>query len=198
MMTMLSLTAKFSGRTLLHANPQGVSRSFPLTQRAKQINAKKTKRTDADYAELADLEVMSRVYWDKDLGVYAPTRWVAEAIARKAFAVAKIGKQTVRGALFMREDMVPMDYRGKKGVKTIQDVVKNPAFRHAMILPQGQVRIEKNSPIFHDWSFSVEMDFDDKVFDRSDLMRIIEDTAQYVGFGDFRPTFGRASVEFSK
>jgi hypothetical protein len=197
-MTMLSLTAKFSGRTLLHSNPQGVSRSFPLTRRAKQINAKKTKRTDADYAELADLEVLSRVYFDPEIGVYAPTRWVAEAVARKAFAVAKISKATVRGALFMREDKVPMDYRGKKGVTVIEDIVKNPAFRHAMILPQGQIRIEKNSPIFHDWSFSVTMDFDDKVFDRADLQRIIEETAQYVGFGDFRPTFGRASVEFTK
>lgn len=196
-MTMLSSVAKFSGvAPMLHANPQGVSRSFPLTQRMKEINAKKTRRTDADYAELADLEVESRLYFDRDIGVYVPTRWISEAVARKAFAVAKISKTSTRGALFMSADRVPLEYRGKRGVKTAADVVKNPAFRHAMILPQGQVRVEKNSPIFHDWSFTVEMEFDDKVFDRKDLQRIIEETAHYVGFGDFRPTFGRASVEF--
>jgi len=166
-----------------------------LTRRMKEINAKKAKRTDADFDELADLEVESRLYWNDALGVYVPTRWVAEAIARKSFAVMKMGKQSVRGALFLRDSEVPLEYRGKKGVKTIADVVKNPAFRHAMILPQGVVRVEKNSPIFHDWSFSTTLDFDDKVFDARDLKRVLEETAQYVGFGDFRPTFGRARAE---
>lgn len=196
-MTMLVQTATFTGvAPLLQANPQGVSRWFPLTQRIKVINAKKTRRTDADFEELADLEVASRVYFDEKLGVYVPTRWVSEAVARKAFAVAKISRERTRGALFMAEDKVPLNYRGKAGVKKLEDVIKNPAFRHSMILPQGQVRIEKNSPIFHDWSFTATMEFDDKVFDRADLQRILEDTAHYVGFGDFRPTFGRASVEF--
>jgi hypothetical protein len=198
-MTMQTLTATFTGvAPLLHANPQGVSRSFWMTQRMKEINAKKTKRTDADYAELADLEVASRVFFDPAIGVYVPTRWVAEAVARKAFAVAKISKAATRGALFMTQDKVPLDYKNRSRVKRIEDVTKDAFFRHAMILPQGQVRIEKNSPIFHDWAFSVDMEFDDKVFDRKDLTRIITETAHYVGFGDFRPTFGRARVEFAQ
>jgi hypothetical protein len=198
-MTMLTLTAVFTGvAPLLQANPQGVARSNAISQRIKQINAKKTKRTDADYAELADLEVASRVYFDDDIGVYVPTRWVAEAVARKAFSVAKISKQDTRGALFMVSDRAPLTYRNRDRVKVAKDIVKDPYFRHAMILPQGKVRIEKNSPIFHDWSFSTAMEFDDKVFDRGDLQRIITDTAHYVGFGDFRPTFGRARVEFAK
>jgi hypothetical protein len=195
---MLALKATFSGVSpMLHANPQGVSRSFPITQRVKQINAKKTKRTDADYAEMADLEVESRVYFDKEIGVYVPSRWVAEAIARKAFSVAKISKGSTRGALFMTADKLPLKFKNMSRVKKIEDVVKDGFFRHAMILPQGQVRIEKNSPIFHDWSFECGMEFDDKVFDRADLERIISDTAHYVGFGDFRPTFGRASATFA-
>lgn len=197
-MTMMTLTATITGVSpMLHANPQGVSRSCPFTQRMKEINAKKTRRTDADFAELADLEVESRLYFDEAIGVYVPTRWLSEAVARKAFAVAKISKTATRGALFMTADKVPLEYRGKKGVRVRADIVKNAAFRHAMILPQGQVRIEKNSPIFHEWSFTTSMEFDDKVFDRKDLQRIIEETAHYVGFGDFRPTFGRASVEFA-
>mgnify|MGYP001768766530 CR=1 FL=1 len=198
-MAMQTLTATFTGVTpLLQANPQGVSRACPYSVRMKQINAKKTKRTDSDFAELADLEVLSRVFWDDKIGVYVPTRWVAEAIATKAFAVAKISKAATRGALFMVAAKVPLNYKNKGRVKAIADVTKDGFFRHAMILKQGQVRIEKNSPIFHDWSFACAMEFDDKVFDRADLQRIIAETSHYVGFGDFRPTFGRASVEFSK
>ena len=39
------------------------------------------------------------------------------------------------------------------------------------------------------------MEFDDKIIDPDSLTRIVEHTARYVGFGDFRPKFGRATAE---
>ncbi len=199
-MTMQILNAKFTGVSpMLVSNPHTVSRSNPFNRAMAAINAKKTRRTDADYAELADLEVESRLYWDKTIGVYVPARWVLASITGRAFAVIKVGKERIRGAVFMPEDMMlPLTYRGKAGVKKIEDVVKNPAFRHSMILPQGQVRIEKTSPIFHEWSFGVTIEFDDTVLDSKDLQRVLQQSAQYVGFGDFRPTFGRARVAFTE
>jgi hypothetical protein len=39
------------------------------------------------------------------------------------------------------------------------------------------------------------VEFDDKIIDPDSLSRIIDHTARYGGFGDFRPKFGRASAE---
>jgi hypothetical protein len=196
-MTLLALTTKITGNApLLQANPQGVSRDFPNTRRIKEITSKKANRTDADYEETADLEVDTRLYFNDTIGVYVPTHWMAEAIAMRSFETAKIGKKKTRGSLFMIGDHAPLEYRGKSRVKTRKDITKDPAFRHSMLLKQGQVRVPKSSPIFHEWSFTVSMEFDDKVFDRKVLERIISETSHYVGFGDFRPTFGRASAEF--
>ena len=64
-----------------------------------------------------------------------------------------------------------------------------------MILPQGGVRVPKHCPIFHDWSFEFGIDYDDTVLDEDDLLALLKQAAYYGGFGDFRPTFGRCTVE---
>ena len=68
-------------------------------------------------------------------------------------------------------------------------------FRLNMTLKQGQVRVVKAVPIFHKWSFSTRVEFDDKLVDESSLVDIIKHASLYGGFGDFRPTFGRAQAE---
>lgn len=180
---------------VLQNNPQTVDRFNRFAKRMAQINAKKTRRTDEDYLELRDLEIESKVYFDADIGVYVPASWVAEAIATAAFKVAKISRADIRGAMFMTEDKVPLTYRDQAKVKTVTDIVGNPAFRQMLTLPQGQVRVVKAFPIFHKWSFSTLLEFDDKIIDFDSLVRIAEHTAKYGGFGDFRPTFGRATAE---
>ena len=108
--------------------------------------------------------------------------------------MAKIGRAKMRGGLFATESKIKLKYRGMNKVKTITDVVMNPEFRHRMLLKQGQVRVPKDAPIFHDWSFETVLIFDDTVVDFGSLKNIIERSAQYGGFGDFRPTFGRGKA----
>lgn len=180
---------------LLQNNPQTVDRFNKFAKRMSQINAKKTRRTDDDYLELRDIEIESKVYFDSEMGVYVPATWVAEAIATSAFKVAKISRADIRGAMFTVEDKIKLTYRDSSKVKTVADVVGNEAFRQMLTLPQGQVRVVKAFPIFHDWSFETSLEFDDKIIDPDSLTRITEHTAKYGGFGDFRPKFGRAVAE---
>ena len=180
---------------LLQSNPQTVDRFNGFAKRMAAINAKKTRRTDEDYLELADLEVESKVYFDADRGIYVPTKWLHEAIACNAFKVAKLSRDTIRGSLFTTEDKAPLSYRHSNKVKTVADIIGNPVFRTKLILPQGQVRVAKTFPIFHDWAFSTTVEFDDKQIDADSLTRIVQHAAKYNGFGDFRPTFGRAIAE---
>lgn len=180
---------------LLMNNPQTVDRFNRFAKRMAAINAKKTRRTDDDYLELRDLEMESKSYFDEGLGVYVPSSWVAEAVAVTAFRVAKISKADIRGAMFTTEEKIPLTYRDQDKVKALTDIVKNPNFRIILNLPQGQTRLAKAFPIFHQWSFSTEVEFDDKIIDPDSLTRIVEHTAKYGGFGDFRPKFGRAAAK---
>jgi hypothetical protein len=195
-MSIRTATIKVTGLTpLLTNNPQTVDRFNPFTKRMKQITDKKTRRTDDDYLEYADLEVESKLYFDDEVGAYIPSSWVTEASATNGFRVAKISRDSIRGSLFSTEDKIKLQYRNAGKVKTPADLVKNPEFRHKMGVPQGQVRIVKAWPIFHEWSFETVLEFDDKTIDPQSLELIIQHAGKYGGFGDFRPRFGRAKVE---
>lgn len=178
---------------LLLNNPQTVDRFNPFSKAMARINAKKTKRTDDDYLELRNIEMRSKIYWDDAIkGIYIPSTWVTAAIAKNSFKVCKVSKEGIRGAVFANEDRLPLVYRDMKKVKTPEDIVGNETFRLMMTLKQGQVRVCKAVPIFHDWSFSCGIDFDDKEIDPDSLEHTLQHAAKYGGFGDFRPTFGRA------
>jgi hypothetical protein len=193
---MQALQATISGISpLLMNNPQTVDRFNPYTRAMARINAKKAKRTDDDYHELHDLEVRAKLYFDDEIGVYVPGTWVLSNIAANAFRTVKVSKQDIRASVFMTCSRIPLEYEGKSIVKTADDIVGNPQFRKKLILPQRQVRIAKAAPIFHKWKFSTEIEFDEKMIDPNDLKYVLEYGAKYNGFGDFRPTFGRATVE---
>ena len=179
---------------LLQNNPQTVDPFNRYTKAKKTITDKRIK-TEDDLLELGNIETESKVYFDDELGVYVPTRWLTEAICTGAYAVIKVGRGKMRGGVFATADKAKLLYEGSDKVKTIADVVMNPKFRHRAMLPQGQVRVAKDFPIFKKWSFSTVVEFDDTVVDFAGIRKVMERTAQYVGFGDFRPTFGRATAE---
>ena len=180
---------------LLQNNPQTVDPFNRYAKLKKAITNKRTAKTDDDLVELGNLETESKIFFDDELGVYVPATWLTEAIVCTGFSVAKIGKAKMRGGLFATEPKIKLNFRGQDKVKTIVDVVMNPEFRHRMLLKQGQVRVPKDAPIFHGWSFETVVEYDDTVVDLSSLTRIVERAAKYGGFGDFRPTFGRAVAE---
>lgn len=182
-------------RPLLLNNPRTVDRFDPYSRAIAKINAKGVRRTDEDYLEVRDLEMRAKIYWDEDLGIYVPTTWVLSAIAGVSNKLEKISKATIRGGVFMTESKVKLFYRDMDKVAQPEDIVKNPEFRHVMILKQGQVRVVKAAPIFHKWRVSTQIEFDDKVIDPGALKNILTNAAYYGGFGDFRPTFGRAKAE---
>ena len=184
-------------KALLMNNPQCVDRFNKISERMSQINAKRTRRTDEDYHELADLEMQAKTYFDEDgdLGVYVPSRWLMAAMCKVSNKVCKIPKADVRAGVTIRQDNVSLQYTGQDKVKGIMDIIKNHDFRHKMLLPQGQVRIAKYGPIFHDWSFEFDIEFDNTILDKNDITRILDHAAERGGFGDFRPTFGRAIAE---
>lgn len=195
-MAIRSLSVAINGMNpLLQNNPQTVDRFNDYTRAMAKINAKKTRRTDEDYRDLQDIEVRAKIYWTEELGIYVPGTWLSAAIAAASFKKAKISKADIRGSVFVEDDKIKLNYENMNLVKKPEDIVGNPFFRLNMTLKQGQVRVVKAVPIFHKWSFKTKVEFDDKLVDESSLVDIIKHASLYGGFGDFRPTFGRAQAE---
>jgi len=198
-MAIQHLNAKFAGtRPLLINNPQMAD---PLNEYKKAhaaLTKKGVRRTEEDYAEIGRIEIKAKLYFDDTHGVYIPERWVTAALCQVSFTTIKVAKAKIRSSVFLAQDKVPLNYRNKDRVKTVADIVGNPEFQHKMLLPQNGVRVPKHCPIFHDWSFAFDLDYDDTVVDFDDVKVLLHQAANYGGFGDFRPTFGRCTVEVTR
>ena len=179
---------------LLMNNPQTVD-PFNAYSRAKAVITSKRKKSDEDLLELRRLDIESKLYIDDDIGIYVPGTWVTAAVAGVSFKRLKIAKKDIRGCLFTNDNKIPLDFRGRNKVKTRADISGNPEFFHTMLLKQGQVKIAKSTPIFHEWSFTTSVDFDEDILDRDGLIQLLTYACVYTGWGDFRPTFGRAQFE---
>lgn len=181
---------------MLLNNPQTVDPFNEYKIAMKKITSK-TRKTDEDLLKLRDIEVRAKLYWDDDTGIYIPSNWVIAAIGQNSNALCKIGKAKIRGAVTVMTDKIKLEFERDNLVKTPTDIVNNPFFRHLMIVKQGQVRIPKCAPIFHKWSFETVIETDPSIINIADIIHILTHSAKYGGFGDFRPTFGRAKVESS-
>lgn len=193
---MKSLTVQIKGiEPLLINNPQAVDPFNKYSRAAKEITSKR-KKTDEDLLKLREIEIESKLYFDEKVGVWIPATWITAAIAAQSWAKAKIKKADIRSCVFVNESKIKLNYAGMDKVKTKTDVVKNEMFHTVLNLKQGQVRVCKAAPIFNDWSIEFEILFDDTIINASDLKNLIEIAAKFGGFGDFRPTYGRALATF--
>jgi len=192
---MKNIKVKFNGISpLLQNNPQTVDPFNHYAKLKKPLTAKRSK-TDEQIQQIRDIEVESKVFFDSEIGIYIPTRWVMASIAKNSHSISKIAKAKIRGAVFTVADKAKLSFDGMKNVKTKEDIVGNEKFITTLILPQQQVRLAKSFPIFHNWSFSIELEFDDTVLDKDELISILSYGAKYGGYGDFRPTYGRCLLE---
>lgn len=198
-MAMQALKVIVSGvDPLITNNPQTVDPMNKYTLDCAELyKAAKKANTPEMWQASREMDVRSKIFWDDKIGIYVPSMWVREAIATAAFKLVKKGKDAIRGAVFPVAHKCVLDYAGKSKIKTPLDIVKNPDFINLNNMPQGQIRIVKAEPIFHDWSFTCDLEYDDSVITSREIKTILEHTAKYVGFGDHRPTFGRATVEFA-
>jgi len=192
---MKNLKCKVVGHNEIRINnPQSAD---PLNKYAKEMKGFTAirKKTDSDIEAMRNLEVESKLYFNEEIGVWIPSTWIMASIAGESFKQCKISKKNTRGAVFLNDFKVKLTYNGMKKVKTISDLVLNPDFRTTELLKQGMVKIAKSTPTFDGWSFEINFDFDEEVFTDSEIKKILKVAVERNGFGDFRPTYGRGSIE---
>lgn len=197
-MAIQSLNVTITGiDSLLQSNPQVVDPFNPhAVTLSEAVKIQKKSKTPENTQRVRELEIDAKIFWDDELGIYAPTSWLVEAIVCNSHGLAKIAKKKARGAVFATAPKAKLRYHGESSVKSREDIIGNKDFHLIRVLPQGTVRVCKAIPAFQGWSFDTEIEYDDTIISERELKNIITYAAKYGGFGDFRPTHGRATVEF--
>ncbi len=177
----------------------------PLNQYAKEMKrvSKKKGKTDEDQATISKVEWFMGIYHngepdkikDGEITVDKAARVVLPALSIEAMVTAggkkvKMGN-AVKSGVIVESDAI-LEYDGPTDINKLQAAGKHV---HRVPAKVGMARIMRTRPIFRSWSATIVVTHDETVMDEPELFQIIKTAGQLVGIGDWRPRFGRFTVE---
>lgn len=177
----------------------------PLNHYAKEMRrvAKKKGKTDEDQATISKVEWFMGLYHsgaedtisDGEIAVDPAARVVLPALSIEAMITAggkkmKLGNAVKSGVIVMADAL--LEYDGPKNIPALFAAGKHI---HRVPAKVGLARIMRTRPIFRTWSATITVTHDESVMDEPELFQILKTAGQLVGLGDWRPRFGRFSVE---
>ncbi len=179
------ITAKGTTPLLMH----NVRLASPMNSYAKALAAltkakTSSKRTDQDRIEIARLEFEGGLYFDDEIGPYAPGKWFSKNLLDAARR-GRRGKLVEEGVTIGPDSMInPLAYHGPRDIEGIwgngeSDFVSFETVR------VGMAKVDRCRPIFPEWSTEVDFEIEDDVLD-FDTFRDIAVIGGRLGLGDYR------------
>ncbi len=172
---------------MLCHNGQSADPLNPWAKALSQITTKR-KKTDADHEEMARIGFYSSLYMGKD-GPVIPTENI-EALVINGAKKSREG-MVAKSGVFADGDM-RLEYEGPR---TADEMWKMDEFKFSAMVRVGTGKVARMRPIFREWSGVVTLNYDDSMVNVSRLDDWMHATGTQVGLGDWRPKYGRFSVE---
>jgi len=162
----------------------------------REISGKR-KKVQADYEEMARLEFLGGLYLlNKEPCI--PGRVFEGALVGKGGAARKerAGKIAQIGVYVLGN--FPLEYDGPKDPFKMWEMHVNgdSTFVDQSLVIIGQARIVRCRPIFQKWAAVITVEVDTEFVDLETAKRWVEVAGQQVGLMDWRPKYGRFSVEW--
>jgi hypothetical protein len=192
---MESLTLEFEGDAdLLMHNNRTVNPFDPITQMMKAYTSKK-KKTEDDIKSIMRLEWEAGLYHDTEVGPYIPAVNV-EICLRDAAKINRQGVNITRGVV-VTSDKLPLEYDGPRGTGSagIHELYEANLKDYRVVGNQKNSIMRCRPKFPAGWKVTVPISFEQSVINRDDLLDIAERAGMLIGLGDYRPRFGRFTVE---
>lgn len=162
----------------------------PLNEYAKKLKSLtgKRKKTDEDYALIAEVEWEASLYYYNNTYVI-PTKVIEAALlaSSKHFKKGTLLKQ----CLIVADDMT-LEFKDKN--LTPNKLYKKLDYVDMRTVKIGQAKTTRCRPKFDNWSGSFTVILDDEKLNAEEIIQIVNNAGKYVGFGDYRPRYGRFEV----
>lgn len=173
---------------LLH-NAQLADPMNEITRAIKAITAKKTKKTDTDLEELARLEFMGGLYLDGNGRPAIPGECVEGAIRDGAKKTRK-GRDVQCGVL--SDGVWPLEYDGPADPAALWADARFRDYRGCKVAKGIVMRMR---PRFPEWRLTFQVAYHPEVVSVTALQEWLVTAGQFVGLCDYRPKYGRFTVE---
>lgn len=195
MSTLCKARAKISGTVplIMHNGEM----ADPLGQFAEAMKEFSGKKTEADYREIARLEWLASAYIENGALVMPSDNIMASM--RDAGKKLKKGKatltQNVLRGVSISPDNVLLQFQGPKDPAALAMSRAHTLRKMARV---GTARIIRTRPKFMPWSLEFVIEYNDGQLDESDIKRLLDISGAEIGLGDWRPKYGRFTVESLK
>ena len=176
-----------SSAPLLQHNGQTAN---PLNKWAKLLKtiSGKRKKTDADYEEMARIEFLAGLYMAAD-GPILPNTMIDATVVNGAKKV-KEGGLAKSGCFCLQHALLEYD-----GPRTAEALWADERFRFAAKVRIGQASVMRMRPQFPEWAATVALSIEDTLINPAQLDAWLRIAGSQVGFGDWRPQYGRFTAE---
>lgn len=172
---------------LLQHNGQTTDPLNPYSRAMSEISSKR-KKTEADHRERDRLEFLAGLYLNRDERVVVPSHVVEAALVNGAKKI-KSGPQAKAGLIV--EDDALLDY----GADIPPTELLDAGYVLRARVKVGQSAVMRVRPFFRDWRIRFEVVFNDEVISERTILDAARHAGQSVGIGDWRPKYGRFTVE---
>ena len=162
----------------------------PIVADLAKVTGKRNK-THADHEEIARIEWHGGL-WLSQNRPCIPAE-ALEACFTKAAGAMRKGRQAKAG--LMVSESCPLIYDGPAEV---DDLWKDPNFKFRHVVCVHNARTIRTRPRFKQWSAVVAAHFLPTLLDKSEVLEIFQIAGFREGLGDWRPRYGRFSVELLK
>lgn len=190
-MKKLSFTIVGIAPLLMH-NGRLADRDDPYSRKMSEITSNR-KKTDADYEELNRLSFLGGLYLNKNEEPCIPSYVFEACIIGKGGAARKerMGKESA--AAFWCLNDARLIYEGPH---TPQELWEDKQFVSEALVNVQNNKVKRIRPIFEEWSAEITVQFNEKLLDEDSVKRWIETAGEQVGLMDWRPRFGRFTIQW--
>lgn len=176
---------KWTGiRPLLMANGLMVDPLNSFVKAIKQITRKGKRMTDADHEEVYRLKWEGSLYYDDKAGPFIPNDNI-EACLKFGARKMKLGKET-EAAILVANEIVPLQYTGPR---TLEALWADGRFMLKKRTKLGTISVRPMFPT--GWTIEFELEFDDRIINKKDLLSAGDIAGSQIGLGTWHPKFGR-------
>lgn len=164
----------------------------PMTKEIKALTGKR-KKTDEDLAEIARIEWKAALHYDNKLGPYIPGQNL-DATFLSAAKLQKRGPDVKRGLLTI-EDRIPIEYDGPRDADKLFKKLEFVDIRSVVV---QRSRCMRCRPIFNQWALEFSVGFNPEIFNREDVIKLLQTAGELIGLCEQRPRYGKFSVSVLK
>jgi hypothetical protein len=218
------IKVKISGvnAILLH-NDDGVNPTNPITKAIKRITSKGKKKTDEDTIRLLDLDYIQGIYHDDALKMlpYVLAANYSEKEETLIYNIPKKAKDLMTGSVFIPSENLESSImngakknkNGKQIQKTlmvfpenipiigiedipIYDMIQLGCYKDVRNVKIGQSKTLRCRPRFDKWSLEFEAEYEADIISGEEVEMAIRVAGREVGLGDYRPKYGRFTVDY--